>query len=458
MPARRIGAPSPGDRNVTLHVDGHEVPAREGEPVAVALAASGRLVLGRSVKYHRPRGAYCYAGRCDGCAMRVDGAPSRPTCRVRARDGMVLETQNVVGTAELDLLAATDWFFPGGMNHHEMFTWNKAVNRAMQTVARRVAGVGRLPDAPRAPVPVEDEVCDVLVVGAGPTGLACAAACARAGLRVVVLDEEDAPGGHLSWTRGAVRLEHGDDAPRVRASDAAAELARDAVEAGARLVARASAVGVFADEGALWVIADRDAGLLRVRPRHLVLAQGRHEGSSAFEGCDLPGVIGMDAAFRLLAHGVAPGARCALIGGGTGGPTTVASSERLRALAAVLREVGSEVIGPFPGSQVIGARGRSGVKAIEVETGQGTEKLACDAVIVASPTSAAFELAQQAGADVRFVEGAFEVSASPEDGRTRVGHVRVIGECAGVLSLPHGLAQARAAARAIASELGGARG
>src|SRR5262245_26911027 len=173
MPPRRL---APIREPVVLHVDGEEVRASAGEPVAMALAAADRLVLGRSVKYHRPRGAVCYAGRCDGCLMRVDGVPSRMTCRVPAVHGLEIEPQNVVPlvpgrAADVDLLAAADWFFPRGMNHHEMFTWSKPVNRAMQTIARRIAGVGTLPSTIEAPVAPVLRECDVLVVGGGPSGL-----------------------------------------------------------------------------------------------------------------------------------------------------------------------------------------------------------------------------------------------------------------------------------------------
>ena len=126
--------------------DARRLTASPNEPVAIALYAAGHLVLGRSVKYHRPRGAACFEGRCDGCLMRVDGVQSTMTCRTGAREGMVIEAQNVLGSARRDLLAAADWFFPHGMNHHEMFTWNEQVNRVMQKVARRIAGVGTLPD------------------------------------------------------------------------------------------------------------------------------------------------------------------------------------------------------------------------------------------------------------------------------------------------------------------------
>src|SRR5688500_17152898 len=194
-PRRIVGTPRADV--VTIEVDGEAVPASPGEPVAIAVAASGRLVLARSVKYHRPRGATCYAGRCDGCLMRVDGMPNVMTCRVPAREGMVVETQNVLGSAKNDLLAAADWFFAGGMDHHRMFTWSKPVNRAMQKVARRIAGIGRLPDEVMAAVEPRDASCDVLVVGAGAAGLTAAADLASRGLSVVVAEEADEPGGAL---------------------------------------------------------------------------------------------------------------------------------------------------------------------------------------------------------------------------------------------------------------------
>ena len=432
MPPRRFR----GTPDVTLRVDGEDVPAIRGEPVAVSLAAAGRLVLGRSVKYHRPRGASCYAGRCDGCAMRVDGLPSRPTCRVPAEHGSEVETQNVAGLAaatgaQLDLLAAADWLFPGGMDHHGMFTWSRAANAAMQTVARRVAGVGRLPSEPVPPVAPEEESCDVLVVGAGPSGLSCAAGCAQAGLRTLLLDEEDAPGGHLRFRPGA--------APRVE------PLVRDAIEAGVVLRPRSAVVGVFdATAGGAVAIAEAPERLVRVRARRVVFAQGRTEGSWAFEGNDLPGVLGSDGALRLLSHGVLPGDRVALAGPG------------LDDLAEALLAAGARVHGPFALDALVRARGRRAVSGCEVRRGRDVERLPVDAIVVAPPASAAYELAAQAGVEVVFrpEPGSFELVASPDDGATRVPSARVVGRASGVLPSADGVVQAYAAARAIASELG----
>src|SRR5450755_1844920 len=140
MPRRR-----PPTDPVTMQFDGQAVVAERGEPVAVALIAAGHLALARSPKFHRPRGPSCLRAACDGCLARLDGQPNVMTCRVPAADGMRIETQNVVGSAQTDLLRAADWFFPHGLNHHELFATVPGAQRLLQGLARRVAGLGKLP-------------------------------------------------------------------------------------------------------------------------------------------------------------------------------------------------------------------------------------------------------------------------------------------------------------------------
>ncbi len=445
MPPRRL---EPLRDPVHLVVDGERVEAREGEPVAVALTAAGRLVLGRSVKYHRPRGAACFLGRCDGCLMRVEGMQSVMTCRAPACDGLHVETQNVVGSARRDLLAATDWFFPHGMNHHEMFTWNEQVNRIMQKIARRIAGIGTLPDEVLAPRPSEQIDVDVLVVGGGPAGTAAATSCASRGLRVTLVDEEDALGGSLRWWPGESR-------------DAIEELGREAERAGVRVLSCSSALAVYDPwedvagagdppiaapprrETNAVVAVDTGEALLRVRPRRLVIATGRHEGASAFEGADTPGVVNFAGACVLLAHGVLVGEDVVVVGEG----------ERVEALARALEEAGAGVVGPVPEASVRRVRGRPSVHGVELERDGEVEHHACDAVVVASPTSAVFELAAQAGVNVTWSGAGYELEADPGDGRTAAPDVRVIGGAAGVLDLDAARAQAERAAEAIAREL-----
>ncbi len=80
---------------VRITVNGREIQAREGEPVAAAIMAAGVKVFRRTPKLHSPRGVYCAIGRCTDCVMRVDGTPSVRTCVTAARDGMVVESQEL---------------------------------------------------------------------------------------------------------------------------------------------------------------------------------------------------------------------------------------------------------------------------------------------------------------------------------------------------------------------------
>ena len=113
---------------VSIDFEGAPIAAFAGEPVAVALFAAGVRTLGRSSKYHRPRGLYCLDGHCASCYMRIDGRPNQRACVTPARDGQRCERQNAFPSADVDLLAAADWMFPDGMDHHTFMTRNRAGN------------------------------------------------------------------------------------------------------------------------------------------------------------------------------------------------------------------------------------------------------------------------------------------------------------------------------------------
>ena len=121
----------------TIELDGQEVPACEGEPVASAVIASGDALLSRSSKYHRPRGAFCMSGACSNCLMRVDGVPNVPTCQTRVKPGMRLERQNVFPDAKVDLYAASDLVFRKWFNHHEFMAGIPLADAVLLKVADR---------------------------------------------------------------------------------------------------------------------------------------------------------------------------------------------------------------------------------------------------------------------------------------------------------------------------------
>lgn len=81
-------------RAVKIEVDGEEIEALEGEPVAAALLAAGKTTFRYTRKFHEPRGVYCAIGRCTDCMMIVDGMPNVRTCVTPVREGMFIETQH----------------------------------------------------------------------------------------------------------------------------------------------------------------------------------------------------------------------------------------------------------------------------------------------------------------------------------------------------------------------------
>ncbi|MFO0670306.1 MAG: (2Fe-2S)-binding protein [Polyangiaceae bacterium] len=277
---------------VEMTLDGARVVAERGEPIAHALLASGALALARSPKFHRPRGPSCLRGACDGCLMRVDGESNVMTCLSPAHEGAEVHSQNTLGSRKLDLLRMTDWFFPDGMNHHELFAGVPGVQNVMQAFARRVAGLGRLPDATKAPRPARRRAADVLVVGAGPSGLLAAAALAEAGRDVVVIDDALAPGGSMVAFGPARGAAFGAIEARVSA----------ALQTGRVSVHASTIAGALFEDGALIVGAD-GAEIVEAR---IAGARARSaRWSPSFEGNDLPGVMSARAALRLLAGGVA---------------------------------------------------------------------------------------------------------------------------------------------------------
>ncbi|HVV50741.1 MAG TPA: 2Fe-2S iron-sulfur cluster-binding protein, partial [Polyangia bacterium] len=157
---------------VTIDFEGTAIPAFEGEPIAVALHAAGIQTLARSSKYHRPRGFFCLDGHCAACLLRVDGRPNQRACLIPARADLPCARQNAFPSADVDLLAAADWLFPEGMDHHTMMTGSRAGNALFLKLVREMGGAGTLPDAPAATrLTPREEALDACVIGGGPAGL-----------------------------------------------------------------------------------------------------------------------------------------------------------------------------------------------------------------------------------------------------------------------------------------------
>src|SRR3954464_12830652 len=174
-----------------IFLDGEPIEAQPSDTVAAALLRAGITTFTRSIKYHRPRGPFCLAGSCGQCLMRIDGVPSLPACRVFAEEGMRCERQNGPLGVEKDLFRASDFLFPEGLDHHHLLVSSRVLGRVALEVARRLAGLGELPERARPPSEGELRTVRLAIVGAGPAGLSAARAAADA----LVIEREAQPGG-----------------------------------------------------------------------------------------------------------------------------------------------------------------------------------------------------------------------------------------------------------------------
>ena len=441
---RDLSPGAPRGLPITIDFEGTPVPAFAGEPVAVALHAAGIETLARSAKYHRPRGFFCLDGHCAACLLRIDGRPNQRACLTPARAELACARQNAFPSADVDLLAAADWLFPEGMDHHTMMTGSHAGNALFLKLVREMGGAGTLPDAPPATrLAPRDETLDACVVGGGPAGLAAARAIAEArpGARVALYDEQAAPGGSLLAEAGGTAR--------------AAEMAEAARGAGAELVARATAIGYYPEDeasdggrGLLALVAgDR---LLRVRARRTLYATGAYDQNLPFPDNDRPGVISARACGRLAFHwGVRPVAPKELVIILDGAPTAATLERALNSAGVRTARV------DLARETVAAARGTKRVRGLEVRAADGTtRKIAGTLVAVATLPSPASELPRQHGAAVAFetARGGFAAVVDAR-GATTVADVFACGDVTGYAG-PEAAARAGAkVGRALAATL-----
>lgn len=402
----------------------------------MALWRAQERVLARSIKYHRPRGAFCFEGHCGACLMRIGGQPNLRACIEPCKDGLEVEGQNAYPSPELDVLAAVDFLFPRGMDHHTMMTGSRILSAVTQKLVRQLSGLGTLPDSvPGAALAEATLTPEVAVIGGGPAGLAAATHAATLGASVLLVDDKPAPGGSLFSD------------PRFGPAESERR-ARAAGDAGAEILASSQAIGFFPeDRGGVLAVARADK-LLLLKPRVTVYATGGYAENQVFEDNDRPGVIAARGAGRLLATwGILPGRRVVLA------EDHHAPRDYADALVAALSQAGTEVIRLPQGTTVMAARGRSTVEAAVISDVEGHQQdIDCDAILVWRRPAPASELLRQHGCAVTLLpeQGGFAVTCNA-DGETTAPGILACGDVTGYLG-PERAAEygQRAGARAAA--------
>jgi sarcosine oxidase subunit alpha len=405
---------------VQITHDGEPVTVERGEMLAGGLIAAGRVLLARSPKLHRARGPYCLRGACDGCSARVNGVPNVMTCLVRAAAGDRIETQNVLGSREVDLYEATDLLFPQGFDHHRLLA-GAGTSRLLTAFARRMSGLGTLPEQILPAVPAEHREIDVLIVGGGAAGLSAAAVLGR---RALLVDDALALGGSRATLEPA----------------RAVQLVQQAREAGAELRHATSALLLSRepeDNSQKITALLEGSGASSLRCRFVLVASGAHDAQPRFGNNDLPAIFSARAALQLERAGISIGKRVALIGDG----------RFARAFAEARKQVGIFRILP---EHALRAKGQHAVTRLLYEEAGKTRELVVSAIAVDGPPAPAVELLGQLGALLRFdPERGYSPELSPE-GLAAPG-VFAAGSCA-ASPLPSSADGARVA-RAVASAL-----
>lgn len=460
---------------LSFRFDGRTFRGYAGDTLASALLSAGVKLVGRSFKYHRPRGIVSAGSEEPNALVELrTGARREPNTRastIELYDGLEAASQNRWPSLAFDLgeiNSVLSPLFVAGF-YYKTFMWPAPFwERVYEPLIRNAAGLGR---AAHQPDPDHYEAavahCDVLIIGTGPAGLAAALMAGRAGARVVVCDEDFILGGRLN---AETHLIDGVAGP-AWSDEAVKELASFP---NVKLMPRTTVFGVYdgCTYGAIERVADHRVTPREYEPRQRywkivarrsILAAGAIERPLVFGGNDRPGVM-LASAVRTYVHryAVAPGKNIALFTCNDDGWKT---AEGLAAVGITLtviidtrelvdpslltkaRKMGIQVL---LGSRVVATKGRLGLSRIVVRDTNGRESaFAVDVLAVAGGWNPTLALTTHLGAK----------PAWSDDLGTFVPHnlppgMVVAGAAAGNMSLSGALHQGTAAAQKIAADLG----
>ena len=479
MTARRLSTGGRIDRSrrVAVQFDGRSFSVHPGDTLASALLAGGQQIFGRSFKYHRPRGLVAAGIEETNALVHLrDGARHEPNAQatmVEVFHGLTSTPQNAWPSLQFDIGAISGLmsrFFGAGFYYKTFIGPFSGTKFWMfcEGFIRKAAGMGRatmLPDPDR--YEKINAFCDVLIVGAGPAGIAAALAAGRRGDNVILVEQDRDLGGSLlsepagapsdAWLAQARAELH--DLPNVRVlTRTTAFGAYDCEVLG--LVERVQDHVLAPEEGKprqrYWI----------VRTKRAVLATGAIEQPMVFAGNDVPGVM-LTSAVRsyLNRYAVLAGERIVVATNNDSAYTAaidLASSGAKVTICDLRHEIPAELgenarkvgIDLRPGHAVLKAEGGKRVKAVQVVpvTAEGkvagkSLRIACDLVTVSGGWAPTLHLWSQ-----RFGKPQYDKELDAFLPPAEKGAFTCVGSLIGSPSLQHSLSQGHAAGGSTGEE------
>ncbi len=369
--------------------NGQKLSGYAGDTLASALISNGVRLVGRSFKYHRPRGIFTAGSEEPSALVQLGrGAHQEPNTRATVTelfDGLEAFSENHHGSLGFDLLAINDVLsrFLGAGFYYKTFMWPKSFwENVYEPIIRHSAGLGKLSFEADADCYDKGYLhCDVLIIGAGPAGLSAALAAGVTGAKVILVDEDFVLGGRLNAETYEV-----DGRPGSQwATETAARLASmDNV----RVMTRSTVYGAF-DHGTYGVLerktdhlassANKPRQILwRLYSKRAIACAGATERPIAFGNNDRPGIM-LAGAVRAYANRWAalPGKRVAVFTNNDDGwrsavdlaaaGVEISAVVDTRDIAPVAHISGAAT---FMGSAIGNTSGRKALKSITLTTGQ----------------------------------------------------------------------------------------
>jgi sarcosine oxidase subunit alpha len=304
-------------RPLAFSFDGRSMQGYAGDTLASALIAEGVSVIARGLKYHRPRGFFGAGLEDPQSMLSVRDAhgydPAIRAGQVRLASGMQVGTTTGIPSPRFDFGAVAQLFGPllAAGFYYKTFKWPSW--RWFEPAILRATGFGSPSGvSDRRTVQHRHATCDVLVIGAGPSGILTALGLQGTGLRIIVADDQPTPGGSLLWD--SLQIEGSSPVEFARSSIVALEadsditLLRSTIVTGAYENDFFTLVQSLHDDGGV-----RGERLWKLRARHVVLATGMIDRPLLFAGNDRPGVMLSSATRRLIGEfAVAPARRIAI--------------------------------------------------------------------------------------------------------------------------------------------------